>query len=130
MKFRIFIIFLLLTGFGCSYYRLPSKTLRVAFSVHPETKDPRRAGDFGSSTLVTLLYEGLTRCLADGNAKFAIAKSVEISSDLVQYTFHLRKSYWSDGKLVTAGDFERSWKQILDPKFGSPCAYLLFPIKN
>lgn len=125
-----FLILIILIGFGCSYHPNPSKTLRVAFSAHPETKDPRRAGDFGSSTLVSLLYDGLTRCLADGNSKLAIADQVTISSDLTQYTFHLRKSYWSDGNPVTAKDFEISWKQILDPHFGSPCSYLLFPIKN
>ena len=34
----------------------------------------------------------------------------------VTYTFHLRDGIkWSDGKDVTAGDFEYAWKRLVNP---------------
>jgi oligopeptide transport system substrate-binding protein len=104
--------------------------LRLAFNGAPATLDPRKSGDFISSTLICLIYEGLTRCLPGGGVEPALAEKIEISPDACVYTFRLRKSYWSDGHPVTAADFEKSWKTILDPSFASLSAYLLFPIKN
>ena len=80
--------------------------------------------------MISLIYEGLTRCLPDGTSELALAKSVDISSDGKTYTFHLRESHWSDGQPVTAYDFEKTWKQVIDPGRPSLCAYLFYPIKN
>jgi oligopeptide transport system substrate-binding protein len=115
---------------GCSTPQLPPGTLRISFNTYPETMDPRKSGDFASSTLICLLYEGLTRCLPDGTVEPATAYKIDVSEDLRSYTFHLRKTFWSDGQPVTAYDFEKSWKAILDPDFPSLCPYLLYPIKN
>lgn len=120
------LLFLLLLS--CSTAPKETRNLRISFNTQPATLDPRKAGDFVSSTLVCMLYEGLTRCLPAGSVEPALAERVEISSDETIYTFHLRRAYWSDGKPITAYDFETSWKQILDPS--SLCAYLLYPIKN
>jgi ABC-type oligopeptide transport system substrate-binding subunit len=38
--------------------------------------------------------------------------------------------YWSDGTLVTAGDFEYAWKRFLDPVTGPPDAKLLYDVKG
>jgi oligopeptide transport system substrate-binding protein len=102
--------------------------LNISFNTYPATLDPRKAGDFASSTLICLVYEGLTRCLPGGGVEPAIAESVELSEDETLYTFHLRKAYWSDGKAITAFDFERSWKEALVPP--SLNSYLFYPIKN
>jgi oligopeptide transport system substrate-binding protein len=102
--------------------------LRISFSAKPTTLDPQKAGDFVSSTLISMLYEGLTRCLPGGSPELAMAEKVEISDDQKTYIFHLRKANWSDGSPVTAYDFERSWKNILQPT--SLCVYLFYPIKN
>jgi oligopeptide transport system substrate-binding protein len=46
----------------------------------------------------------------------AAAKSWDVSSDGLTYTFHLRdNATWSDGKPVTAKDFVYGWKRILNP---------------
>ena len=107
-----------------------SATLRLSFNTSPATLDPRKSGDFVSSTLIRLIFDGLTRCLPGGDVEPALAQRIDISPDGLLYTFHLRKAYWTDGHPVAAQDFERSWKKILDPSFSSLCAYLLFPIKN
>ncbi len=60
----------------------------------------------------------------------ALAETVEISDDLLKYTFHLREAYWSDGTPITAFDFIQTWKDILNSNFPSPNAHLLFPIRN
>lgn len=96
----------------------------------PATLDPRKSSDFLSSTLICLLYEGLTRCAPEGGIEPGLAKEWTISADQRVYTFTLRKSFWTDGRPVTAFDFERSWKKMIDPSFSCPSAYLLFPIKN
>lgn len=75
-----------------------------------------------------MIYEGLTRCVSGAGVEPALAERVEISKDRKIYTFYLRKAHWTDGKPITAKDFEISWKQILDPP--AACAFLFYPIKN
>ena len=93
----------------------PPNVLRIRISADPTTLDPRKASDFVSATIVSLLYEGLTRCLPDGTVEMGLAERVEVSKDGKRYLFHLRKAFWSDGTPITASDFEASWKQILCP---------------
>lgn len=129
MKFlSLFSFFLLLIG--CSTSPIEKKTLRLAFQTTPVTLDPKKSGDFTSSTLICLLYEGLTRCSPESGVELALADQVQISPDGCSYTFHLRSAFWTDGQPVTAFDFEQAWKQIADPAFPALSAHLLFPIKN
>ncbi len=105
-----------------------ANTLRISITAHPTSLDPTKCYDFTSSTLVCLLHEGLTRCLPGDQVEPAIALKIDVSPDGTVYTFHLREARWNDGRLVTATDFERSWKQALNPKSPSVCAYLFYPI--
>jgi oligopeptide transport system substrate-binding protein len=110
---------------------LSPNTLHISLASDPTTLDPRKSGDFVTSTLLFLLYQGLTTMQKDGSISLALAESYEISPDQKTYTFHIRKNcYWSSGEEITAYDFESSWKKILDPSFPSICAQLLYPIKN
>ena len=104
--------------------------LRLSFVDLPPSLDPRLGGDEYSSTLMKMLYEGLTRIARDSRPSLAIAHSIDISSDQKHYIFKLRPSKWSDGTPLTAYDFEYAWKKILSPSFYTPFAYFFHPIKN
>ena len=55
-----------------------------------------------------------------------LAKSVEISDDLLDYTFTLRDGIqWSNGDPVTAQDFEYAWLRALHPDTAGQYAYIL-----
>ena len=104
--------------------------MRTCFNMDPLTVDPRKNGDLISSTFLFMLYDGLTSLLPNGEVELSLAKSVHLSEDQCTYTFSLREAYWSDGHLITAHDFEYSWKKTLDPNFHATCPQLFYPIKN
>ena len=104
--------------------------MRTCFSMDPTTFDPRKNGDVITSSFLFMLYEGLARLLPSGEAELTLAESYQVSPDGLIYTFHLRKAYWTDGRPITAHDFEYSWKSLLDPSFSAPCKQLFFPILN
>lgn len=104
--------------------------MRLSLYFNPATIDTRKNSDVCSSSLIFMIYEGLTRLQPDGSTELALAKAVEISEDQRLYRFHLRNALWSDGIPITAHDFEYSWKKVLTPEFGSPCPYLFYCIEN
>ena len=105
-------------------------TLRLNFVYTPFTLDPRCVTEPITATFHAMLYEGLTRLQPDGSIQRTLAKQITVSQDEKTYQFRLKKSYWSDGSLLTAHDFERSWKQALDPQFPTKAAHLFYPIRN
>ena len=61
----------------------------------------------------------------------AAADRWESSEDGQTWTFHLREgARWSDGRTVTAHDFEYSFRRMLDPASGNIYAFLYYVIKN
>lgn len=94
-----------------------------------KTLDPSMATDQMSFNAINASFEGLTRSNKDKPEK-AIAESWESSKDGLKWTFKLRDAEWSDGKKVTAKDFEYSWKRILNPKTKAKYASFMFVLKN
>lgn len=123
---------LLLGGCGKTQqnYRPTSQELRLNLHSEPPTLDPRKATDSVSTCVLNLCFEGLTRSDLNGEIILAAAEHIEVSPDQKRYTFTLRDALWSDGVKVTAYDFEKTWKTMLDPAFPCEFANDLFIIKN
>ncbi len=104
---------------------------RMALSSEPPTLDWNLATDSISIRVIENIMEGLTQFDQDLNPVPAVAKGWKISDGGRTYTFDLRDTvYWSDGKRVTAQDFEYGWKRLLNPATASQYAYFLYDIAN
>ena len=134
---------LLLPGAGCGrdageYYGTSDRgakdprTFYVNNGSEPEYLDPGRSTDGGSSVLILQLFEGLTvPHPKDGHPVQGAALRWEQSADNRLYRFHLRpEGKWSDGKAVTANDFEWSWRRVLRPKTAAKSSANLYSLKN
>jgi oligopeptide transport system substrate-binding protein len=104
--------------------------LRLNMTQDPSTLDPRKSSDQFSSAIHFQLYEGLTRITRESSWDWGVAKDVTISEDMRTYTFKLKDAFWSDSSLLTAYDFEFSWKESIRPDFLCPNAHMLYIIKN
>jgi oligopeptide transport system substrate-binding protein len=97
----------------------------------PPTLDPTKAEGTTSGVVICPLFSGLVDLSPEMNVVPEVAHSWKVLEGGRKYIFHLRDDmYWSDGKAVTAGDFEYAWKRILDPATESPVATLLYGIKQ
>lgn len=104
--------------------------LNLNMKTQPRSLDSRKASDVFSSQMIFLLFEGLVKRYPDGSVKLAQAESYKESEDKLIYTFTLGNNLWSNGRPVTAYDFEQSWKDILNPDFPSIGYHQFDPIKN
>src|SRR5260370_8951007 len=91
--------------------------LRVNTVVEPNSYDPTQEtyayeGSVGHET-----FEALLKPKADlSDVQAAAAKSYDVSSDGLTYTFHLQpNAKWSDGKPVTASDWVYGYQHFLNP---------------
>jgi oligopeptide transport system substrate-binding protein len=107
------------------------RVFRMTLASEPPTLDWNLATDSVSFTVITNLMEGLTEYDQNLQPQPSIAERWEVSPDGRIYTFYLREDVrWSDGKTVTAQDFEYSWKRLLNPKTAAEYAYFLYDMVN
>ena len=94
------------------------------------TVDPQRVSWLDEIQVASALFEGLTRLHPETlQPEPGVAAHWDVSTDQLQYTFHLRPAArWSNGDPVTADDFRSSWLAVLDPRVESQYASLLFVI--
>jgi ABC-type oligopeptide transport system substrate-binding subunit len=80
--------------------------------------------------IIQQLFSGLVECTPELDIVPDLARSWDILDQGRRYVFHLRPDVrWSDGRPVTAHDFEFTWKYQLNP--ANPfVGELLFDIKN
>ncbi len=98
---------------------------------HLPTLDPTRANHVSSSIVIQQLFSGLVRLSGEHEVVPDVATSWEVLEDGQKYIFYLRDDVrWSDGRPVTAGDFEFAWKRTLAPESGPYPAELLLDIRN
>jgi len=97
----------------------------------PRNLDPIMTNDMYSRGVIDQLFSGLVELDPAMTVVPDVAQSWEVSEGGRKYIFHLRDdARWSDGTPVTAGDFEYTWKRVLDPAAGSPNADLLLDIRG
>jgi oligopeptide transport system substrate-binding protein len=108
-----------------------ANTFRLVLSNEPPTLDWSLATDSVSITVIENLMDGLTRFDHELRPVPAIASSWDVLDRGRRYVFHLRPGVtWSDGRPVTAADFEYAWKRLLDPRTAAQYAYFLYPVAN
>jgi ABC-type oligopeptide transport system substrate-binding subunit len=77
------------------------------------------------------LFERLAMLNEDLELVPAAATHWQVAEDGRTWTFHLRKDgAWSDGRQVTAGDFEYTFKRFLNPAEASAYAFFYYEIKG
>lgn len=112
--------------------RKDEATFYLNNGTEPEYLDPGKSNDLASSVLIAQLFEGLTAYHPkDLHPTPGVAERWDRSDDGRRYRFHLREAAkWSDGRPVTAHDFEYAWKRVLRPKTASRASSQLHVLKN
>jgi len=121
---------------GARYFgsiRAPQdRVFRFNNMAEPEKLDPGLMSGQPDGRIARALFEGLV--VADPRTLDPIpgqAYRWDVSANGRRYVFHLRPGIrWSNGRAVTAGDFEWAWKRVLDPATGSRYAGILSAIEN
>lgn len=106
------------------------QTLRVAIRVDLTDLNPLTESTTEGSELLSTSLDTLVRQTANGVIEMGsgLAESWDVSDDGLVYTFHLRDAKFSNGKTITAQDFEYTWKKVLAPETASEYAYMLYTI--
>ena len=112
----LFISFIFITSCK-NNANLSSDTIVINMGAEPLTIDPNLNTLNVVSAMLFHTFESLTKIDSNGNVAAGMAESWDISEDGRVYTFHLRtNAKWSDGKPLTAHDFEYSWKRVVNPE--------------
>jgi oligopeptide transport system substrate-binding protein len=115
------------------YFRdpLPPADFSVAFVAENRSLDPAISTSMHGLLVIRALFEGLVRFdFRTFEPIPGVAKSWDISKDRRTYTFHLRRTLWSDSTPVVASDFAYAWERLLNPNSTSEYDYMLFYLKN
>ncbi len=113
------------------------QVFRTNISGEPATIDPNKASFASEITIAKQLFRGLLGFNQDLSLKPVVAREIPslsnggISDDGTTYTFKMRPGVtWSDGKRVTANDFEFGIKRMLSPEVASEYASFYFDIQG
>ena len=114
---------------------IPSEpgTLAVSLGAEPETLDPALNATVDGSSLIVHLFSGLAKWAKDESGNLTIvpdcatelSKGKENMDGTVTYTYKLKDGLkWSDGKDLTAKDFEYAWKRAGNVATGGSYYYM------
>lgn len=108
-------------------------TISVCLASEPDTIDPALNSAVDGATMTAHLFSGLAKWEQDASGKLILApdaatelvEGVMNDDGTVTYTYTLRDGLsWSDGKPVTAGDFEFAWKRAASAELGADYGYM------
>ncbi len=110
-----------------------ASSIAVCLASEPDTLDPALNSAVDGATLIAHLFSGLAKWSQDSAGKLVIVpdaakelvKGVENADGTVTYTYTLRDGLkWSDGKEVTANDFEFAWQRAASEALGADYGYM------
>ena len=114
-------------------------SLPVCIGSEPDTMDPALNSANDSGTMILHLFSGLSKWDQDesGNPVIVadcaeeLVEGVENADGTVTYTYTLKDGLkWSDGKPLTAHDFEFAWKRAASADLGADYGYMFDVIKG
>ena len=107
-----------------------AKTITASLAGEPPTLDSSLTEDSESNFILSQIKEGLVR--TDSRGKIAPGVAERWETHAQGATFYLNpNAKWSDGKPVTAYDFEFAWKRTVTPATGaSGSTFMYFVLDN
>lgn len=114
--------------------KAPAKSvLNVCLASEPDTLDPALNSAVDGATMIAHLFSGLAKWSQDANGNLILVpdcaqelvNGVNNADGTVTYTYKLRDGLkWSDGKDLTAFDFEFAWNRAASEDLGADYAYM------
>ena len=114
-------------------------TISICLSSEPDTLDPALNSAVDGATMVSHLFAGLAKWAKDDAGNLIIAadcaeelvEGVANEDGTITYTYTLKDGLkWSDGKDLTAKDFEYAWKRAASAELGADYGYMFEVIKG
>ena len=113
-------------------------TISVSLASEPDTIDPALNSAVDGATMLAHLFSGLAKWAQDENGNLVVVadaaeelvEGVANEDGTVTYTYTLKDSKWSDGKAVTAADFEFAWKRAASEELGADYGYMFEIVKG
>jgi len=125
------VLFLIFLVSACSPSGRSGGYLYYRLNADPTTLDPAYIVDVSGGSISAKLFNGLVRLNHELQVIPDIAETWDISDGGTTYVFHLRKDvFFSNGRMVTAGDFRYSFERVLSPGGRSPNTWVLEKIEG
>ncbi|MBP3893118.1 MAG: hypothetical protein J6D34_03650 [Atopobiaceae bacterium] len=114
-------------------------SINVCIASEPDTIDPALNSAVDGATMLTHLFSGIAKWEKQEDGTFAIepdlveemVEGVQNDDGTVTYTYTLRDGLtWSDGKPLTAGDFEFAWKRAASDELGADYGEMYSVVKG
>ena len=95
----------------------------------PRSLDPALSTDVPTGRAVGYVFDGLVRFTPDAQVVPGLARSWDVSTDGMTYTFHLRTGVkFHDGRPFSAKNVISTFQRVLDPKTKGGRGWPLYPI--
>ena len=141
MKKIFALVLALMMALSCMFVAsAEAKTsISVCLSSEPDTLDPALNSAVDGATMIAHLFAGLATWAQDeaGNLVIKPECATELTAPVfnedgtVTYTYTLKDGLtWSDGKALTAGDFEFAWKRAASEALGADYGYMFEIVKG